>query len=80
MHSIEPAHMPVAYIYMTSYRKLVRRRGAEGMPDDPRPPPGAEKWRTVRSAIEDWGQTARLCVIALTFNVPVDILNWLIKH
>jgi len=39
-----------------------------------------EKWRTVRSALDSWDRTARMCVIYLTLNVPVEILAWLIKH
>ncbi len=62
------------------------------MTKDPRSPPGAmkssedakssedEKWRTVRSALDSWNRTARMCVIYLTLNVPVEILAWLIKH
>jgi hypothetical protein len=50
------------------------------MHEDPRGPPEAEKWRTVRSALDSWGRTTRLCVICLTVNVPVDMLIWLIKH
>lgn len=59
---------------------------------DPRPSPEArkfaeeyrepecEKWRTVRSALDDWGRTVRMCAIYLTLNVPVGFLAWLIKH
>jgi hypothetical protein len=61
------------------------------MTDHSRPPPDAtkspegcaaedEKWRTVRSALDSWDRTARMCVIYLTLNVPVEILAWLIKH
>jgi hypothetical protein len=54
------------------------------MPDESRAPPDdrgvAEKWRVIRSALDDWGRTTRLCVIYLTINVPVDILIWLVKH
>jgi hypothetical protein len=50
------------------------------MPDDPRAPPEAEKWRMVRSALDNWGRTTRLCVIYLTVNVPVDVLVWLIRR
>jgi hypothetical protein len=49
---------------------------------NPRPPPdqGTGKWQTVRVALDSWPGTARLCVIYLTMNVPVDVLAWLIKH
>jgi hypothetical protein len=62
------------------------------MTRNPRPPPeakkppdyrgadGDEKWRTVRSALDSWDRTARMCVIYLTLNVPVEILAWLIRH
>jgi hypothetical protein len=62
------------------------------MTQDPRPPPEAkkasedpqssesEKWRTVRFALDSWDRTARMCVIYLTLNVPVEILAWLIRH
>jgi hypothetical protein len=30
---------------------------------DLRPPPENEKWRTVRSALDNWNRTARMCVI-----------------
>jgi hypothetical protein len=61
------------------------------MTEEARPPPEAkkspedrasedEKWRTVRSALDSWDRTARMCVIYLTLNVPVEILAWLIKH
>ena len=44
----------------------------------PRAPPDAEKWQTVRTALDSWDRTARLCVICLTVNVPVDLLVWLV--
>jgi hypothetical protein len=58
------------------------------MPADTRGPPvvgtaenaTAEKWRVIRSALDSWSRTTRLCVIYLTINVPVDILIWLVKH
>lgn len=50
------------------------------MTEDPRSPPENEKWRTVRFALDNWSRTARLCVIFLTLNVPVEILMWLIRH
>jgi hypothetical protein len=54
------------------------------MPDESRAPPddrgATEKWRVIRSALDSWGRTTRLCVIYLTINVPVDILIWLVKH
>lgn len=50
------------------------------MLDDPRAPPEPEKERTVRSALDSWDRTARLCVIYLTANVPLDVLAWLIRH
>jgi hypothetical protein len=62
------------------------------MTEDPRSPPeaqeyleatkyaGVEKWRTVRSALDSWNRTARMCAIFLTLNVPVEVVAWLIKH
>ena len=53
------------------------------MPGGSRPPPDtqhSEGERTVRSALDSWARTARLCVIYLTLNVPVDVLAWMIKH
>jgi hypothetical protein len=50
------------------------------MPDDPRAPPGADTERTVRSALDSWERTARLCVIYLALNVPLDVLAWLIRR
>jgi len=49
---------------------------------DPQPPPDLvpEKWRTIRAALDSWSGTARLCLIYLTMNVPVDFLAWMIKH
>jgi hypothetical protein len=49
---------------------------------DSRSPPdqGAGKWQTVRVALDSWSGTARLCLIYLTMNIPVDVLTWLIKH
>jgi len=44
----------------------------------PRSPPPDR--RAVRSALDSWSRTARLCLIYLTMNVPVDVLAWLIKH
>jgi hypothetical protein len=49
------------------------------MPDD-RAPPEVGKWQVIRSALDNWGRTTRLCVIYLTVNVPVDILVWLVRH
>jgi hypothetical protein len=47
---------------------------------DPRPPPDLSKWGTVGTALDSWSRTARLCLIYLTLNVPVDVLAWLIRH
>lgn len=49
------------------------------MPDDSRAPPG-EGERAIRSALDSWSRTARLCLIYLTANVPVDVLVWLIRR
>lgn len=43
-------------------------------------PPQDEKWRTVRFALDSWNRTARMCVIYLALNVPVEILAWLLRH
>lgn len=32
----------------------------------------AEKWKTISAAIENWGKTARLCLILLVVQVPLD--------
>ena len=50
------------------------------MPNETRAPPGGDKQRTVRSALQSWDRTARLCVIYLTMNVPLDVLAWLVRH
>jgi hypothetical protein len=50
------------------------------MADDRGPPASVEKWRVVRSALDNWGRTTRLCLIYLTINVPVDVLVWLVRH
>jgi hypothetical protein len=50
------------------------------MADDRGPPASVEKWREVRSALDNWGRTTRLCLIYLTINVPVDVLVWLVRH
>lgn len=56
------------------------------MPKDPRSPPDDEspsdeaKEVAVRSALDSWPRTARLCVIYLTVNVPLDVLAWLVKR
>jgi hypothetical protein len=50
------------------------------MPDGPRAPPDAVKWQTIRSALDSWDRTTRLCVICLAVNVPVDLLARLIMH
>lgn len=50
------------------------------MPDDPRAPPGTAKWQTVRSALDSWDRTARLCVICLAADIPVGLLAWLVVH
>jgi hypothetical protein len=50
------------------------------MADDPRAPPDGGKEQVVRSALDSWTRTARLCVIYLTVNVPLDVLAWLIRH
>ena len=50
------------------------------MLDEPRSPRETEKWRVVRSALDNWGRTTRLCVIYLTLNIPADILILLLKH
>ena len=53
----------------------------KSMPKEPRSPPDAEspsdadKDVTVRSALDSWSRTARLCVIYLTVNVPLDVLG-----
>ena len=48
----------------------------------PRSPPSAnEKWQTVRSALDSWSRTLRLCLICLFLNVPVDVLVvWLLRR
>lgn len=49
---------------------------------DPRsfPEPGSGKWRTIQAALGSWSGTARLCLIYLTMNIPVDALIWLLRH
>jgi hypothetical protein len=39
-------------------------------------PASAEKWRTIASAIDNWGKTARLCLVLFVLQVPFD--GWLI--
>jgi hypothetical protein len=47
----------------------------------PRSPPDPERWQTVRSALDSWSRTARLCLIYLTMNAPMGgVLVLLIKH
>ncbi|MEA2203120.1 MAG: hypothetical protein QOI89_3886 [Solirubrobacteraceae bacterium] len=40
------------------------------------PPDG--RWRVVRSALQSWSRTTRLCVIILIAGVPMDALTWTI--
>lgn len=44
------------------------------------PPGAAERWQTVRFALESWSRTARLCLIYLVMSVPADVLVWLIRR
>lgn len=41
---------------------------------------GREKWLIVRAALDSWNRTARLCVIVLIANVPLDVIVWIVTH
>lgn len=44
-------------------------------------PASAEKWKTIAAAIESWGKAARLCLILLVVQAPIDgWLAWLLLH
>ena len=38
----------------------------------------AERWSTVRSALDSWPRTIRLCMILMAMTAPADV--WLIWH
>jgi hypothetical protein len=40
----------------------------------------AERWQTVRSALDSWSQTVRLCLIYLASGASAGIVAWLIRH
>jgi hypothetical protein len=39
-----------------------------------------EIWRTVRYALEDWGRTARFCLIMLVMFVPPTVVFWSVRR
>ena len=44
----------------------------------------AERWGTIRFALENWGRTVRLCLILLVASVPPSVIylgiSWLLKR
>lgn len=41
----------------------------------------AAKWKTIAAALDDWGKTARLCLVLLVLQIPFDgWLIWLLLH
>jgi hypothetical protein len=44
-------------------------------------PASAEKWNTIAAALDNWGKTARLCLVLFVLQLPFDgWVAWLLLH
>lgn len=44
-------------------------------------PASAEKWKTIAGALDNWGKTARLCLVLFVLQLPFDgWVLWLLLH
>ena len=45
-------------------------------------PPSDSRWTTIKTAMEEWGTTARVCVIIFVMQLPADIgvVIWVITR